>query len=161
MLGGSFSQVNGVARGGVARLNPDGSLDPSFTATVSGGTVSALTVQADGKVVVGGAFTQANGAARSGIARFNADGSLDLSFDSSGAGTDDGVNAVALQPDGKILVGGEFTSVNGQLRNHVARLTGDANRLTPLVSVVNAGPSRGGFLVSRVGGQLAQPLTVA
>jgi uncharacterized delta-60 repeat protein len=96
---------------GVARLTPNGDLDNSFNgngkATVPG-TVGALAVQSDGKIVVGGGsggnFT---------AARFDTDGNLDQSFGSGGRasvdfGTNaDAVNDIAIQPDGKIILAGE------------------------------------------------------
>ena len=62
LLGGSFTQVNGVARAGLARLNADGSLDTAFTTVVTGGVgldysiVYAIKVLADGRILVAGNF---------------------------------------------------------------------------------------------------------
>src|SRR6266566_3081140 len=53
-----------------------------------------------------------------------APGSVDLSFD-AGSGLNLRVNALALQPHGRILIGGLFTTVNGSNRNYVARFNGD------------------------------------
>ena len=99
---------------------PPSGLDPSFgtdgkaTATAFGGDGSAMALQADGKIVmVGGTFTDFI------LARFNADGSLDTSFGTSGGKviTDMGsgnrpeeATAVAIQPDGKIVVAG-YTAI--------------------------------------------------
>jgi hypothetical protein len=66
-------------------------------------------LQPDGNILVGGAFTLANGAKRNGIARLHVDGTIDLSFN-PGSGVNGSVNAVALQGDGKVLVGGQFTT---------------------------------------------------
>ncbi len=113
------------------RLNADGSLDSSFTAgNIPGfqvdtmgayGTVGAITVQSDGKVVVAGEM--GFGGSKVFVARFNADGSFDDTFDPAGAqpgvvttdmpnspvpGYPAGygwVQAVAVDPDGKIVVG--------------------------------------------------------
>lgn len=124
VVGGDFTAVGGVTRTRVARLNADGSLDTGFVATNIDGTVYALAVQSDGKVVLGGSFTNINGSARSRIARLNADGTVDPSFD-TGRGADNTVYAVELLPDGKVLIGGSFTSINGFLRRGVALLRGD------------------------------------
>ena len=74
-----------------------------------------LAVQEDGKVVIGGLFSAVNGVGRSEVARLNPDGSRDTSF---GPGNDmDGfVNHLAIQADGKILVAGDFSFVNGAAR---------------------------------------------
>ncbi len=128
LIGGSFSDYNGADPGdGVARLNSDGTLDATFNPSGVGTdtTVAAVAVQTDGKVVIGGDFTSYNGAACSDkIARLNADGTLDASFNNGGAGADDSVQAVAVQPDGKILIGGDFISYNNAAAasDHIARL---------------------------------------
>jgi uncharacterized delta-60 repeat protein len=111
----------------VVRLHGNGSLDLSFTPPViSDGAVMTLVIQPDGKAVIGGAFTAVNGTNRQRIARLNADGSLDLTFN-PGAGANAVVRSMVLQPDGKILIGGDFTTVNGVERTYVARLHGDAS----------------------------------
>jgi len=131
LIGGWFYSVNGVARGGIARLHPDGSLDTTFQNGMSGlgsnydGWGQAIALQPDGKVLVGGSFALVNGVARGSIARLHPDGSLDTSFQNgmSGlAGSTRDCWAILLQPDGRILIGGQFESVNGVTRNCIARL---------------------------------------
>ena len=80
-----------------------------------------IAVQSDGRIVIGGRFTSYDGVARNRIARLHTDGSLDESFD-PGVGLDDFPEAIAVQSDGKILIGGNFTSYDGVARNRVARL---------------------------------------
>lgn len=126
LIGGSFSFVLGVSRNGLARLNPDGTLDMGFYPHPND-FVNAITVQPDGKILIGGSFSSLapNGGSsvtRPAIARLNADGTVDTAFNSFGSGT---VYSIALQPDGKILVGGTFNGANsmgGQARNRIARL---------------------------------------
>ncbi|MFP6872264.1 MAG: hypothetical protein VCA55_02045 [Verrucomicrobiales bacterium] len=86
----------------------------------------SIAFQPDGKAVVGGAFTSIDGVNRNRIARFNVDGSLDESFD-PGVGFDDDVLAVAIQPDGKILVGGKFKKFNNIWRKGLTRLNNDGS----------------------------------
>jgi uncharacterized delta-60 repeat protein len=125
VIGGAFVDVGGnTAYHGVARILADGSAeDPSFATSGTGldGAVNAVAVQADGKVVIGGEFTAYNGTSRPRIARLNADGSLDTGF-APGAGFDAPVSTLALQPDGRIVAGGQFTSYNGTSRPRIARL---------------------------------------
>jgi uncharacterized delta-60 repeat protein len=123
LLGGSFTQVNGVTHNNIARLNADGSLDSSFNANTND-QVSTVAVQGDGKVVVGGIFTQVNGTAHNHIARLNPDGSLDTDFNAS---ADDSVSTVAAQGDGKIVLGGSFTQINATARNYIARLNANGS----------------------------------
>ena len=126
LIGGYFTTVNGTNRNNIARLNANGSLDSSFNpATVPNGVVRSIALQPDGKVLIGGDFAIVNGTNRPGIARLNANGSLDNSFN-SGTGADGNVSSIALQSDGSVLIAGDFTTVNGVVRPHVARLYGDS-----------------------------------
>ncbi|HMF97093.1 MAG TPA: delta-60 repeat domain-containing protein [Vicinamibacterales bacterium] len=120
LVGGDFTQLGGVAKTRIARLMPDGSIDPAFTTTANF-TVDVMLVQPDGKILVGGGFSQINGTARNGLARLNADGTLDGAFAPS---FNNSVFALALQADGAIVVGGIFGTVNGISRIYLARLNG-------------------------------------
>jgi uncharacterized delta-60 repeat protein len=120
---GNFDTYNGVTNlNNIVRLNSDGSLDPSFS--IGNGlsaTSYSVALQSDGKIVVGGSFTNYNGTLRNRIVRLNSDGSNDNTFSPS-SGFNNTVYSVAVQSDGKILVGGSFTTVNGQTSNRIARL---------------------------------------
>jgi uncharacterized delta-60 repeat protein len=144
LIGGFFTTVSGQNFRYLARMLANGTLDPSFaTGTNINNTVRAIAVQGDGKLVIGGDFTSYNTTNRNRIARLRADGSLDTSFN-PGTGADNSVNAIALQPDGKILIGGSFATVNGTNRASIARLNTDGSldgSFTPgtgAVSWVNA-----------------------
>jgi uncharacterized delta-60 repeat protein len=110
------------------RLPHAGDLDGTFS---TGGSidngVGAIAVQANGKVVIAGDFTNVDGFPRGRVARLNTDGSTDVTFMDGLAGADLTVNSVALQPDGKIVIGGQFTNVYGVARNLVARLNNDGS----------------------------------
>lgn len=121
IVGGAFFPLNGQTPARIARLNDDGSIDPSFTGTGTNGNVRSLLIQPDGKIVIAGEFTTVNGVQRNRVARLNSDGSLDVTFNPS-PGANTHITTVLRQPDGKILVGGFFTSVNGNARWKVARL---------------------------------------
>ena len=123
VVGGDFNNYNGTPRNFIARLNADGSLDSTFDAgTNLNGAVLSLALQSNGQVVVGGAFTNLLGVAgQSYVGRLNSDGSLDAAFD-PGAGANAPVNAIGIQPDGGIVVGGDFTRINGRDLSHIARL---------------------------------------
>jgi uncharacterized delta-60 repeat protein len=100
-----------------------GALDPTFAPMVTGGAVYATAVQPDGRILLGGAFAYVNGSsARSHFARLFADGSLDTSFFNTGSGVSGNVWCLAVQTDGRIVIGGDFSSVNGTYRTRVARL---------------------------------------
>ena len=127
LIGGSFLNMNGFSRPGLARLNNAGVLDSTFNPSLNiNGTVYAIAVYPTntiqgGKILIGGSFTVINGVGRNGIARLNSDGTLDTRFD-PGTGASDAVRALAIQLDGRVLVGGSFTNFNGSPLNHIARL---------------------------------------
>ena len=134
LIGGTFYQVNGFTQYCVARLNPDGTRDGSFGLNVvptRGARVSALGLQADGKIIVGGNYSAViEGVTKTALSRLNADGTLDRSFGTVlglgafGTGYPT-VDTVAVQPDGRILIEGFFGSVNGSDRAGAARLNAD------------------------------------
>lgn len=127
ILGGDFSKVNTAPFAGIARLNFDGSTDFSFNVGSGiAGLVRALALQPDGKIIVAGAFDSVNGTPRFNIARLLTNGRLDTSFN-PGIGTDSAIRTVSLQPDGKILIGGDFNSVNGTNINYIARLNNNGS----------------------------------
>ncbi|WP_400191263.1 T9SS type A sorting domain-containing protein [Hymenobacter sp. B81] len=135
LIGGGFGTYGGVNRNSIARLNADGSLDPTFVPQGIRGVglndaVNAIVVQPDGKILVGGSFTRFdNEPTDRYIARFNADGSLDASFVPTDLSVNNRVFALALQPDGRILAGGDFTAADvtsfntgGTPRTRIVRL---------------------------------------
>jgi uncharacterized delta-60 repeat protein len=129
ILGGVFKMVNGESRRGVARLTPDGSLEAGFSAvSFDFAAINTLALQPDGNILLGGLFRSINGDPHFGMARLNADGSLDTSFHAdtalNGPTSTGAVDAIALQGDGKIVIGGDFSSINGTARSNVARLKG-------------------------------------
>ncbi|MGI4760329.1 MAG: IPT/TIG domain-containing protein [Janthinobacterium lividum] len=129
LVGGYFDSYNGSARGGVLRLNANGSLDPTFAPTGTGINydVDAMVLQPDGKVLIGGKFSTYNGASCRYLTRLNADGTRDASFNLTGTGLNSFVQSLALQPDGKIMVGGVFSNYNSTIRNAVLRLNADGS----------------------------------
>ena len=114
-----------VGRGGanedfaLARYNPNGSLDTSFSddgmqttdfGGVFGGVATAVAIQGDGKIVAVG-FTRTDLGEEFVLARYTPDGSLDTSFSGDGKQTTlfgefDEWRGVALQSDGKIVAVG-------------------------------------------------------
>ena len=150
ILFGAGLLVQSTTFQGIARVNPDGSRDSTFQATDAQG-VNDIALQPDGRVVIVGTFSQANGVSRNCIARLNGDGTLDTSFD-PGAGTNigpndgggSGITSVAIQPDGKLLVGGTFDIYNGTTRNGVARVNGDGTLDTSFDPGAGPGTTFGG-----------------
>ncbi|MDO8898171.1 MAG: delta-60 repeat domain-containing protein, partial [Bacteroidales bacterium] len=116
----------------ILRLNNDGSFDNTFNLGGVGasGIIAATAVQADGKIIIGGNFPAYNGTTFGGIARINADGSIDNTFN-PGTGFSSiigqAVRNIAIQPDGKLIIGGGFTSFNGTAIAGVCRLNADGS----------------------------------
>ncbi|HRH39480.1 MAG TPA: delta-60 repeat domain-containing protein, partial [Flavobacteriales bacterium] len=100
-----------------------GSLDTGFNpGTGANFLVTSVAIQADGKILIGGFFNDYNGTTVVALARLNSNGSLDTGYNSGGAGPNNSVAAISLQPDGKALVGGSFTTYNGTGRNRIMRV---------------------------------------
>jgi uncharacterized delta-60 repeat protein len=134
LIGGYFKTVNGVRSKSLVRLNTNNLIDSTFNTDING-TVLAIALQPDGKIVIGGSFTAVNGIGRNRIARLNSDGSLDTTFN-PGTGADHLVYDVVVQPDGKILLGGSFFSVNSFTIYGVARLNANGSMDNSFVSPI-------------------------
>ena len=118
---------NGVTRNGIARLNEDGILDETFNP--GGGAdnpITDFTIQSDGKIIIVGDFTTFNGSNAIRIARINPDGSLDRSFN-AGIGPNSTVNSVDVLSNGKIIIGGDFSTYNLLNNNGLMILNGDGS----------------------------------
>lgn len=126
LVGGAFF-VNGDFTI-LARLNADGSLDGGFSVGVSNQSVSTIVIQPDGKIIVGGNFGLINNIACSNIARLNSNGSLETALGNV-AGIVSNVDAITLQTDGKILVGGGFI-ITGSTRQRLTRLNANGTQDT-------------------------------
>jgi uncharacterized delta-60 repeat protein len=118
LVGGDFTSIGPRATNYLARLNPDGTLDPKFGGFANA-EVMCIAVQPDGKILVGGSFTTLAGQACTNLGRLNIDGSLDTNFV---AAPDNSVSCLVVQADGRILCAGSFLSLNGQPCSGLARL---------------------------------------
>jgi uncharacterized delta-60 repeat protein len=129
IVSGSFTQFNSTAINRIARLNSDGTLDTSFDpGTGFDFDPQVVELQADGKILVGGLFEEFDGVERNHIARLNADGSLDNSFNPGNQFTDQ-IRTIAVQTDGKIIVGGNLIDnfPFGVIRPRIKRLNSDGS----------------------------------
>lgn len=129
LIAGVFDSVNGENISHISKLLPDGSIDETFnpiSIPTYSGSIYALTVQDDGKIIIAGNFTEINGIVKKRIARLHEDGSVDASFN-PGSGFNSDVYCLALQTDGKILAGGLFSKYKGNICYGVVRLNTDAS----------------------------------
>ena len=145
-VGGGFGSINSISSPSLARLNNDGTVDTTFaTGFGADGPVNAIAVYPTnsiyaGKMLFGGAFTHFNGTTLNNFTRLNVDGSVDTNFNANlGSGANNTVRAIAIQPDGRVLVGGSFTSFNGTTLNHVVRLNADGTLDTNFVANIGSG----------------------
>lgn len=138
LVGGHFEKVWDTPRVSIARLLPNGKIDTAFDPKTGvkmknnspfggslpdiPGIVQKIVVQPDGKILIGGTFTTVDGSLAYGIARLQTTGLLDSTFDAGSGTLYQSVYDIALQADGKILIAGNFTSVNGVPQNGIARL---------------------------------------
>jgi uncharacterized delta-60 repeat protein len=121
IIGGDFTSFNfNTNRKYIARVNPDGTLDTGFNTTVDY-PIYAVKAEGNGKILIGGDFLTVNGISASRVSRLNSDGTLDPAFH-IGTGADGRVYNIDLQADGKILLAGNFTQINGIPRFGIARL---------------------------------------
>ena len=124
LVGGDFTGVQGKFHHGLARLNPDGSLDNLFRSGVDG-SIRTITLQTDGKMLLGGSFGECNGHARTSLARLNSTTSLDLTFNPIVTKLDGSVSdlrRLVYLTGGQIMVAGHFRKINDTDRTQVARL---------------------------------------
>jgi uncharacterized delta-60 repeat protein len=141
IIGGSFSTVNGTNRSGIARLNANGSLDLSFNpGSGANSTVWAIAVQANGMVILGGQFTSVNGNSRNGLARLTSTGAIDDTFVPGAAATNGAIYALALQSNGRIVIGGSFNTYAGTARTNIARVNSNGT----IDGTFNPGAGAGG-----------------
>lgn len=117
IVGGSFNVIAGTASGKVASLAANGALNPFFqVGPKPDNRADCLDVDANGRIVFGGPFRQVGSGPVSYLARWHADGSPDATFNSGlspNLAMEAGVDALAIQPDGKVIVGGNFDTDSG------------------------------------------------
>src|SRR5690554_7803750 len=114
-VAGDHFSCNDVKGFGITALDPSGSIIEEFSPQVGGNpVVNVAYKQEDDKIIIGGEFSQVDGFYINNVVRFNADGSVDEIFlENIGNGTNAAVRSIAAQSDLSILIGGDFTTVNG------------------------------------------------
>jgi uncharacterized delta-60 repeat protein len=153
-IGGMFTNVAGQAQRGVALLDGSGVFQAAFRPVVTNVSIysfaiRALAFQPDGKLLIGGAISAVNGTARTNIARLNTDGTTDTGFTTTLAFNSSPVQALLVQPDGRIALAGAFSTVNGQSRSTFARVLTNGTLDTAVSGVVG-----GAFLARQSNGNL-------
>jgi uncharacterized delta-60 repeat protein len=109
-------------------LAQPGALELSFNPALnSGAAVYVVKLQTNGQILIGGAFTSIDNTNLSNVARLNPDGSLDTTFNPGPAADVGYVNTIAVQNDGKVLIGGSFSSSSGATSANLTRLNPDGS----------------------------------
>ncbi|MFC4475915.1 T9SS type A sorting domain-containing protein [Flavobacterium chungangensis] len=127
LVGGNFTNYKEASQNNLIRLNSDKTKDNSFSlGSGFNGSVNSIVLQDDGKIIVGGKFTKYQESTQNYLIRLNTDGTKDSSFN-IGIGFDNQVNSITIQPDGKILVGGDFKKYQGISKGYLIRLNRDGS----------------------------------
>lgn len=145
-IGGNFTSISGNSRNRIARLNINGTLDLTFNpGTGFNGIgidlVKTLEIQPDGKILVGGSFTMFNGQQIRKLIRLFVNGLADTTnFALNGFPNNSNISiySIVVQPDGNILVGGNFTSYSTSILYRIARF--DTNCLLDTSFATNTNP---------------------
>jgi uncharacterized delta-60 repeat protein len=171
VVGGVFNAIGVAPSGSVVRFNPDGSVDTTFDSSgveideiANGYQTKPLCLQADGKIIVGGSFETADGAHHS-LLRLNTNGTLDSAFnpilERGDPSTPPIVNRGIVQPDGKLLISGVFSTVNGVARPSLARLNPDGTLDMTFAPAAGGGPialQDDGKILATTGGHEPRPV---
>lgn len=129
IVGGNLNDFDSHFIGNIVRVSSSGIFDSAFgtnTGTGFDGRILSLALQNDGKILAGGRFLSFNGSVSRSLARLNTSESIDSEF-AAKVGTaitpSSDITAIAVQGDGKILIGGDFTTYNGTTVNRIKRIT--------------------------------------
>ncbi len=122
ILGGNFSTVNGVARSNIARLQPNGTLDPEWNPGADLG-VYAFALDAAGELIAGGQFGVIGGVTRTHVAKLDPSGQGNVDPTWSPEVDSWGVDALETDNNGWVYLGGNFGSVGGLERADLARVS--------------------------------------
>ena len=124
VIGGSFTDYSGSQANYITRINTNGSRDTTFNiGTGFNNQVNTLAIQSDGKIVTGGTFSLYSGSSANRIARINTNGTIDTGSSwHQGVGVGNVVNTLAIQSDGKIVIGGNFLTYSGSGASRIARI---------------------------------------
>lgn len=138
IISGYFTTYNNISAPRIARLNTDVTLDQTFVSAgpnPSSYPPNDMIIQSDDKIIVTGGFSGFSGGSNGfGIARLLANGAIDTSYNVGGAGTAGSTGytnntpySLAIQSDGKVLLGGDFYYYNGVQRLGIVRIKTDGS----------------------------------
>jgi uncharacterized delta-60 repeat protein len=133
LVGGYFTTYTGSTNNALIRLNSNGQKDSTFNIgagfSAAGGSqnLNDVALQSDGKIILAGNFTGFTGTSNNHLIRLNANGTKDSTFD-IGTGFNNNSRAIAIQSDGKVIIGGQFTTFTGSSQNRIIRLNANGTK---------------------------------
>jgi hypothetical protein len=144
-----YNTYEELPEGRILRIWPDGSLDSTFHTDIIKGYATCLVEQPNGRILAGGQFVFPNDPDTMHLIRLMPDGALDTTFNNhaeyghvpqlSFGDFAFGVNAVLPLGDGRILAGGDFTHIDGQLRRGIALLDSTGHLLNTALNGAGCG----------------------
>lgn len=129
---GAFTSYSGSSSNYIVRINPNGTKDTTFNVgTGFNTTVNKTKILSNGQILVGGAFATYSGSSTLSLVRLNISGTIDTTFN-QGTGLNSYVYDMIQQPDGKVVVAGNFSTYSGSSSNRLVRINTDGTRDTTL-----------------------------
>lgn len=126
LIGGSFRTLSGRSVNRIVKIGKSGNPNEGFLTNLGtgpDGDIRAIAEDGSGNILLGGDFTSFDGVSAPRLVRLSREGIVDTTFASKMAsGFDATVTSIAVQSDGKILVGGEFSTFQGKTAKRIARL---------------------------------------
>ena len=128
LVGGNYFSYNSTPANSIIRLDINGNIDASFIyGTGFSSYVNTIVLQSNGKILLGGGFTSYNGNPANYIVRLNTNGSIDGTFDATQITSGAYVTTIAVESNGKILVGGLIADYSGQPILYFVRINADGS----------------------------------
>ncbi|GGE41534.1 hypothetical protein GCM10010832_21970 [Psychroflexus planctonicus] len=127
IVAGNFNFYNGTSVENVIRLLPDGTLDTSFSAPDFDDDVYCVSVLTDDSIYVGGPFDEIDSNTQRFLAKLSQNGTLDTSFQPEITSGYREIDDIQLLPNGKLIIAGNFTSVEFEPSEYIARLNADGS----------------------------------
>jgi len=128
IVGGDFTSYNGVPAWKILKLKTNGEIDTTFNNMGVGfdGNVYTIKIDANNKLMIGGDFYIYNTDSVTRIVRLNSNGTIDTTFN-AGNGANFKVKAITIQSNNKVVIGGDFTSFDGEVKRKIARLNSNGS----------------------------------
>lgn len=124
-----INSKSGAYENKVYRLNSNGAIDTTFQDLgVFSNFIRVVRISTNGNIFIGGSFTNIDGdKSFKRLVMLDADGKINREFSNAFTINNGAVNCLDIQNDGKVIIGGAFTSINGMTRNRIAEINADGS----------------------------------